>query len=167
MASKLTTKDLRTVRNAVYDAASKWYDLGLELGISPNWLDTIKKTYNDNPQDCLRQMLKLWLSNGEPTWEVLSDALCNQAVGFADIAEKILREKIAILKQESSGSEQSLSNQAECANSSTTSAKVPSSVSSPDLKKGVGSKSDSSLNLKLAPENDSNSIFVQQVYVVV
>lgn len=168
MASKLTTQDLRIVRNAVYNTASKWYDLGLELGISPNRLDTIKKT-NDDPHDCLRDMLSQWLSDGESTstWEALSHALRNQAVGFSYIAEKILREKCGILKEESNGSEQSLlSNRAEFASS----ARMTSSTSSPDVKlkyslktKVAESKSDSYLSAKLAPENDSESLFAQKV----
>ena len=168
MASKLTTKDLRTVRNAVYDAASKWYDLGLELGISPNRLDTIKK---DKPEDWLREMLNIWLSDGEltSTWEILSNALCNQAVGLSYIAEKILREKCGILKEESNGSEQSLlSNRAEFASSAST--KMTNSVSSPDIKhkhglktKAAESKSDSDLKAKQTPENDFESLFAQKV----
>ena len=97
MADRLMTKDIRAVRNAVYDVAAKWYDLGLELGISANCLDRIKSAYSNNPEDCLREMLLKWLSisgvNPEPSWKVLCDALRIQAVGFGQLADKILREK--------------------------------------------------------------------------
>ena len=106
MADRLTTNNLRGVRNAVYDVAAKWYDLGLELGIPSDYLDAIKSAHSD-PQDCLREMLRKWLSgvDPEPSWKVLSGALRNEAVGFAHLAEKILKEKCnscAIQTQEDS-----------------------------------------------------------------
>lgn len=71
MADRLTTNNLRVVRNAVYDVAAKWYDLGLELGIAPGDLDAIRSAHSD-PQECLREMLRKWLSgvNPEPSWRV-------------------------------------------------------------------------------------------------
>ena len=37
--SKLTTSDLSKVRNEVFSAAAKWYDIGLELGVTADDLD--------------------------------------------------------------------------------------------------------------------------------
>ena len=66
MADRLTKDDLKIVRNAVYDAAAKWYDLGIELGIPADKLDAIKKKENDDPSACLRELLKDWLSLWDP-----------------------------------------------------------------------------------------------------
>ena len=83
----LTTSDLSKVRNEVFSAAAKWYDIGLELGVSADDLDTIKKA-NDDPKDCLREMLRHWLSK-EPSWEALTAALRNPAVNYPTIASEI------------------------------------------------------------------------------
>ena len=88
--SKLTTSDLSKVRNEVFSAAAKWYDIGLELGVSADDLDTIKKA-NDDPKECLREMLRQWLSKVdlEPTWEALIAALRIPAVNYPALANEI------------------------------------------------------------------------------
>ena len=90
MAYRLTKNDLRIVRNGVLSVSSKWYDLGLELGISPDHLDAIRKG-NDDPQDCLREVLKRWLADVEPapTWRTVIIALRNPAVGHHSLAEEL------------------------------------------------------------------------------
>ena len=88
MADRLTKDDLKIVRNELLKAASKWYDLGLELGLSVDYLDTINK---DNPQDCLREMLTYWLSclDLEPSWKQVITALRSRAVNYPALAEEI------------------------------------------------------------------------------
>ena len=88
--SKLTTSHLSRVRNEVLSAAAKWYDIGLELGVTADYLDAIKKA-NDDPQDCLRELLKRWLSNvdPQPSWEALVAALRNPAVNYPALASEI------------------------------------------------------------------------------
>ena len=87
---RLTKNDLKEVRNKVLPATSKWYDLGLELGILSDDLDTVK-TGNDKPQDCLREVLKRWLDNAEltPTWTTIIIALRSPAVGHHSLAEEL------------------------------------------------------------------------------
>ena len=87
---RLTKNDLKEVRNKVFPATSKWYDLGLELGILSDDLDTIKKG-NDEPQDCLREVLKRWLDNADltPTWTTIIIALRSPAVGHQSFAEEL------------------------------------------------------------------------------
>ena len=49
---------------------AKWYDIGMQLGVSIGSLDGIKKQYND-PSDCLREFLLVkqdWLH----TWNTSS-----------------------------------------------------------------------------------------------
>ena len=86
----LTTSDLSKVRNEVFSAAAKWYDIGLELGVSADDLDTIKKA-NDDPKECLREMLRQWLPkvDPQPSWEALVAALRIPAVNYATLAHEI------------------------------------------------------------------------------
>ena len=98
MADRLTKDHLKIVRNALYKAASKWYDVGLELDISPDDLNTIKKANSDNPPDCLREMLTHWLSrvDPEPSWNDIIFALYNPAVNYPALAEEIKQEYCSI-----------------------------------------------------------------------
>ena len=85
--SKLSTSDLSNVRNEVTFAAARWYDIGLELGMTADYLDTIKKA-NDDPQVCLREMLRHWLLS-EPSWEALITALRSPAIEYSALAGEI------------------------------------------------------------------------------
>ena len=88
--SKLSTSDLSKVRNEILFAAAKWYDIGLELGMTADYLDTIKKATND-PQDCLRELLRRWLSGVDPlpSWKALIAALRTPAVNYPALASEI------------------------------------------------------------------------------
>ena len=89
-SGKLSTKDLRKVQRAAWDARAKWYNIGLELDIDPGTLDTIKRD-NDNSDDRFRAMLTTWLKMTEPkpTWEVLVEALQSPTVGCGHLADLI------------------------------------------------------------------------------
>ena len=88
--SKLNTSDLSKVRNEALSAAAKWYDIGLELGMTADDLDVIQKA-NDNPKVCLREMLRQWLSgmDPEPSWEALIAALRKPVVNYPALASDI------------------------------------------------------------------------------
>ena len=60
----------------------KWLDLGLNLGLLKNTLDTLEAQYGTNIKRCLLECLSLWLQRvdkvdkkGGPTWDSLADAL--------------------------------------------------------------------------------------------
>ena len=90
-AGKLTIDNLGDVLEAVWEARSKWYNIGLKLGISPGTLDSIGKANNQNPDDCLTAMIKDWLRSGrpEPSWTELAKALKSPMVGYAQLAEQL------------------------------------------------------------------------------
>ena len=67
-------KDLMTeLLNTVSD---KWENIGILLGIEPGKLDTIKAA-ESLPQNCLREMLKIWLKrvSPPPSWTAIADAV--------------------------------------------------------------------------------------------
>ena len=91
---ELTIKDLNAVKNAILSAHSKWYDVGLELGIIADTLDAIKKDCQ-SCKDCYIEMLKQWLrSDLRPSWSVLADALRSPSVEEGALADQLPPKKI-------------------------------------------------------------------------
>ena len=76
---------------AIFTASLKWYNLGLRLGLQVFVLDAIKIRCNNDPAECLREMLREWLKQGSPppTWEELVDALTSTAVGEGVLGQKL------------------------------------------------------------------------------
>ena len=87
-SDRLTKSDIKTVRKEVLAAAAKYYDLGIELGLDPDYLDTLT---SKSDEDNLRDLLVRWLSgvDPEPTWQALCEALRNPAIKHEALAEEI------------------------------------------------------------------------------
>ena len=85
---RLTKNDIKTVRKEVLPAAAKYYDLGIELGLDPDYLNTLT---SKSDEESLRELLVRWLSgvDPEPTWEALCEALRNPAIKHELLAEEI------------------------------------------------------------------------------
>ena len=70
---------------------SLWYDIGLELGIEDNKLNTIKANHAGKPfqsSDCMCDVYVHWIrTEGNPTYENLAKVL--SAVGMREIALKL------------------------------------------------------------------------------
>lgn len=71
--------------------SARWEDIGLQLRLSPDLLEIIKK---DNPSDCracLREMLKEWIKQVEPppSWLAIITAIKN--CGYRPLAHKLKR----------------------------------------------------------------------------
>ena len=75
----------------VWGARSKWYNIGLKLGTSPDTLDAIKASAKENVDDCVTAMIKDWLNNGNPppTWAAVAEALKSPMVGYGQLAGQI------------------------------------------------------------------------------
>lgn len=85
----LSSMDLKEVRNLIYDARLKWYDIGVELNIDVVTLDCIKSNFDNKHGQCLLEVLKLWLkSHIPPTWNALADALAADPVNEKALAVK-------------------------------------------------------------------------------
>ena len=87
----LREQDLYWIYESVFSVASKWYNLGLALELDPNELDRIKTKQQDSPTECLREMLRHWLSKcfQSPTREKLIAALCKRTVGYEELANDL------------------------------------------------------------------------------
>ena len=80
--SKKTIKlsEVPTLPNAfrvLHSLAYDWQNIGVLLKLENNSLKEIDLCCNSRPQDCLREMLNLWLMNAviPPTWEELAEAV--------------------------------------------------------------------------------------------
>ena len=102
MTDVLRKQDLCWIYEDVLSAASKWNNLGLALGLNSDELDTIKAAQPDSPTECLKEVLKLWLSKSSqsPTLKTLISALRKSTVGYEELAstleEKYRSSKIQI-----------------------------------------------------------------------
>ena len=88
MDIKFVTADLGELQNELHDISSKWYDLGVQLRIEFCQLDNIKK---DNPVECLREMLKMWLKqiDPHPTRNALIKALKKPVIDEQQLASQL------------------------------------------------------------------------------
>ena len=87
----VSLNDLGTVLEETFAARSKWYYIGLKLGVEASELDAIKKDNPEAVKDCYLEALKCWLKGvvPKPTW---AEALASDMVDEGGLAEK-LREK--------------------------------------------------------------------------
>lgn len=83
---------LRYVIEALVDIKHKWYEVGLQLGLSSSVLDGIEEQCSQNLDKALREMLKKWLKEvgDKPhTWTDITDALRRKSVGESKVADEI------------------------------------------------------------------------------
>ena len=87
---QLGVDDLPVVVEKLNDTRVKWYEIGLQLGVSVGTLNAIKKDYNST-SDCLRETLMTWLktSPSPPTWNDIVDVLRRSTVGEVRLAEDL------------------------------------------------------------------------------
>ena len=91
-AVDLTSNSLGKVLNLLWNARTKWFNLGLGLGIDQETLKMLKRNY-PNEDDCFREMLSEWLKTIDPTWEELIAALTQPSVGCEHVAAKVRKEQ--------------------------------------------------------------------------
>ena len=75
----MTVANLREIQKILNDGhfpSSKWYDLGLSLGLLDPKLKTIEEDYPRDSDRCLRECLSFWLqTDDKATWTKLVVAL--------------------------------------------------------------------------------------------
>ena len=72
----------------IMKVVTKWYSLGIQLGLPPELLNTIEQNYSKDSQRCCEQVFKDWLVRPEldPSWSVLIEALESDAVSQKRVA---------------------------------------------------------------------------------
>ena len=85
---------LRILREHFFKSTD-YFDLGLDLGLLYDTIDTIKSHYREDPKSCLRECLVKWLEKadkvkekGGPTWYTLIEALRSINKAVADAIDK-------------------------------------------------------------------------------
>ena len=89
----LKEDDLFEIQEQLWDARSKWRNIGLGLKIRQPDIEVIDVN-NGNVDDKFNSMILKWLQNGKNcTWAALCKALSARSVGHASLAAKIEQEK--------------------------------------------------------------------------
>ena len=68
--------------------ATKWFEMGLQLGVNPKDLKTIQHDAKNSKEACIK-MFNEWLANAksaEKSWKKVLDALCSRSVGENTLA---------------------------------------------------------------------------------
>ncbi len=87
--SELSIEDLGDVLEEIWEARSKWCQIGLALKLSSGTLDAIKKDPGDAGDHCMK-ILESWLtSDKDKTWECLAKAMERNFVGHASLSQDI------------------------------------------------------------------------------
>ena len=82
--------DLSTVRNALHDVRTKWFDIGVELKVKISTLKSIETKYHGDDKDCLREVITEWLkANDHPTWKLLVNALKTRVIDEPRLAAEL------------------------------------------------------------------------------
>ena len=83
---------MRDVLNALWDARSKWYSIGIELNIHPDDLDAIDSE-NSNPDDCLRSLIHYYLKSTShkihKSWTEIIHAMRSPPINFQVLASEL------------------------------------------------------------------------------
>ena len=86
----LRIDNLRDVQDAVWPARSKYYNIGIELGVPDGDLDAFEKSNSYRVDGCFMDVLKHLLRRSEGlSQKKLADALASPPVGFGNLADNI------------------------------------------------------------------------------
>ena len=87
---KLTTADIKTIlEELANEAASKWYQIGIQLEVSLDLLNTTRQQNSADDTAKLCCVLVPWLKSGKGSWEELCKALESGTVGEKALADKL------------------------------------------------------------------------------
>ena len=85
----LSKGDLKWLVEQLHPVRAKWYELGLQLGLSSGDLDVIKKNRNSDASSAFMEMLKQWLAGENPSREALAKALQTKCVDEGRLVQDI------------------------------------------------------------------------------
>ena len=89
------------VQEAIWEARSKWYNIGIRLKLEVSDLDSINAESGIDLEEKFNRMIKSRLKMSEPcTWTVLYEALKHPTVAMPNVADKVKRMKFETLPGE-------------------------------------------------------------------
>ncbi len=80
---------LMPLKEAIWDARSKWKDIGRKLGLTDGDINAIKESEH-NISECLNEVLVRWIQTGKATIYDLLKALKSEVIDCSGIVSKIL-----------------------------------------------------------------------------
>ena len=91
--------DLFDILSILKPIEARWRELGNALRLRTGFLDSIQITYSGNLHSCLNKVIDEWLKRnynvqrfGEPTWQLLAEAVRHEAGGaHSGLADEITR----------------------------------------------------------------------------
>ena len=86
---RLTIDHLSKVLNILWPARTRFFNIGLELGLQPATIDEIRKGHN-YINHCFLMMIKECLKQGLISKQKLAEAVSSPQVGFGHLREQIL-----------------------------------------------------------------------------
>ena len=91
-SGSIGTPSLKDLLKELKQVASKWENIGVMVGIDSGILDNIEADNSKNCENCLREMLKVWLKQLDPapSWPLMVEAL--EVLGEPKLAKE-LKEK--------------------------------------------------------------------------
>ena len=87
-----TEKDLPELLSLLHCVRAKWESMATQLGLSQGDIEAIALKRSHDPDDCLKEVITLWLRGVDPvpTREQLARALQSPPVGREDIAQQVV-----------------------------------------------------------------------------
>ena len=89
----LSPPTLKLLLGAVgVDVQADWYNVGLELGLEPSALESIKKGYSHDLSSCMTRVFIVWheSQSSEYSWKKLAEVLCSREVNKPYLLPKML-----------------------------------------------------------------------------
>ncbi len=84
-----THTHLGDIYSRTFEARTKWFNIGLQLGVPKHTLDSIStNTHLYNDEDYYREMLKCWMKEGSAKMSDLVEVLEGPTVLMFDVAKK-------------------------------------------------------------------------------
>ena len=86
----MTRWELKQVRDFLFDAREKWFDIGVSSGVGGARLAKIRENCDNEPAACLIEMIREWLrlADPPPTWAALAHVLKSKTINEVELAEK-------------------------------------------------------------------------------
>ena len=94
---EFSLEDLRHIIEALVEVKHKWFQIGIQLGLSPSTLECIEGQCSNSFDKALYEMIKEWLklSDQPHTWNDIVHALRLKSVDEGTLAGKIEKEWIS------------------------------------------------------------------------